>query len=255
MDWSFIRNGWIVGIVLIIVLLFLQLPSHLTAVQTPTSAASQSVSTPTRSLTRAITSPDGQYQIIISQSTLQLESLKTGQMTPFDLGFGTIDPSTVRFSSDGSALIGVGAPLYYAFNLKTLDIVFNYAVVDGQAVFSPDGRTLAYFVCDAYGGRGQFCDQTQLNFIDTQTGQQVPADFGPEGWFRIGSMAFSEDSRSLRATGCLNYNNPYFGTCGDEGAMTWTRLTGERLHFEVVCQREAYEMSACDNVGVFRVEL
>jgi hypothetical protein len=124
----------------------------------------------------------------------------------------------------------------YALNEQAEDWTQPYDYVSGILVLSPDEQTVAFFICNISGGRGQWCSTPRLWFFDQQTGEARRVEMGDYGVLYVTDLRFSDDnSRHLSADSCLKYLYPgYFGTCGVDAVTTWDVATGSLFALSVV---------------------
>lgn len=126
------------------------------------------------------------------------------------------------------------AYVIYALNVQVQGWAYRYDEVGGTLMLSPDGQTLAFFICNISGGRGQWCSTPRLWFFSA-AGEPRRIDLADYGILYFTEMRFSEDSRYLRADSCLKYLYPgYFGTCGVDAITTWDASTGDLFALSVI---------------------
>ncbi|MBK8025241.1 MAG: hypothetical protein IPK19_28605 [Chloroflexi bacterium] len=175
-----------------------------------------------------VVSPDGRYSFTVAPAVMRMtDTASQTVVATFDLGGAAIDPATMRFTADGSVLIASSAETnFFAFNLLSRTVTLRVVgMTEGMAAFSPDAGTLAVYHCERAGGRGQWCWEPEIVFLDTYSGNSRAGQFGGVQLDAL-ELHFSQDSRLLTASGCFSYSNPYFGWCGDAGELTWEAATG-----------------------------
>lgn len=118
----------------------------------------------------------------------------------------------------------LGTYLLHALNTKIEGVSIPISEFSGMITASPDAQILVFGVCTVYGGRGQYCRQSDLWIFDLITGQYhiIETDLR-----RLYELHFSDDSQEIIAEGCLEYPNAYFGWCGDSAIVTWSITDGD----------------------------
>jgi hypothetical protein len=148
----------------------------------------------------------------------------------FDLDADNGNPSNLSFSPGNQTAVAWGTPyVLYAVNTQPEHNRPDSPSIGGTLLLSPDRRKLAFFLCNEFGGRGQWCDHPRLWLFDILAGVSTLADFGDEGLLYVSELHFSDNSHTLTGESCLQYANAYFGYCGMSAIMTWDAASGELL--------------------------
>lgn len=178
--------------------------------------------------------PNQPYYILItftnsSPATVSIQS--SDQNASFVLDAQASTSQTPVFDSTEPTSIRWGMPyMLYALNQQPGRNTAASRSTEGTLILSLDGRTLAYFLCNEHGGRGQWCSDVRLWLFDLATGETHQANFGDASLLYISNLHFSDDTQTLIGESCLQYANAYFGYCGLSSVMTWDVTTGDLLN-------------------------
>jgi hypothetical protein len=206
---------------------------------------------PTRSMTIAplpllptlnpdvlLLTPNQPYYVLITfadspPAAVSIQS--SDQSVSFALDAQASASETPNFDSTEPISLGWGMPyILYALNRQSGRNTAASRSTEGALILSLDGRTLAYFLCNEHGGRGQWCYEPHLWLFDLPTGEARQADFGESSLLYISNLHFNHDSQTLIGDSCLKYANAYFGFCGTTAGTTWDVSTGQLLDLVIL---------------------
>jgi hypothetical protein len=205
---------------------------------TPSMTAATLPLLPTLNSNVLLLQPNLPYYVLItfSDSPPAIVSIQSAdQSASFVLDAQATASETPIFDSTEQTSLRWGMPyLLYALNQQAGRNTPASRSTEGTLILSLDGRTLAYFLCNEHGGRGQWCYEPRLWLFDLPSGEARQADFGDSGLLYISNLHFSDDSQTLIGDSCLKYANAYFGYCGAAAGMTWQVSTGQSLDLVVL---------------------
>lgn len=118
----------------------------------------------------------------------------------------------------------LGTYILHAVNTKIEGASIPISEFSGMITTDSNAQMFVFGVCSVYGGRGQYCRQSDLWVFDLTTGQYhiIETDLR-----RLYDLHFSDDGQEIVAEGCLEYPNAYFGWCGDSAIVTWDINDGD----------------------------
>lgn len=204
---------------------------------TPFSTATPLALLPTLNPNVLLLTPNQSYYVLItfadsSPATVTIQSSDQKMSFVLDAQAGVSE--TPVFDSPKQTSVTWGMPyILYALNRQPGRNTPSSHSTEGALILSLDGRTLAYFLCNEYGGRGQWCAEPHLWLFDIPGGGARQADFGESGLLYISNLHFSDDNQTLTGDSCLRYANAYFGYCGTMAVMTWDVTTGALLNLSM----------------------
>jgi hypothetical protein len=202
---------------------------------TPSPTAEPLPLLPTLNPDGLLLEPNEAYYVLITfaeSPPARVDIERDEQKLSFDLKTQNPAAETPIFESDEPSSTSWGMPyILYAINRQPGRNIPASRTTEGTLILSGDGRTLAYFLCNEHGGRGQWCYEPNLWLFDLATGEAHTADFGESGLLYVSNLHFSDDGQTLSGNGCLAYDNPYFGYCGREALMTWSVPDGALVDF------------------------
>ena len=117
----------------------------------------------------------------------------------------------------------------YALNMQPLHNTPASTSIQASLVRSPDEQSLAFELCNEYGGRGQWCGESRLWLFNLASGTAQVIELRDVRALYMMKMRFSEDGQTLYSDACVKNANPYFGHCGQRVAMTWDVASGRLL--------------------------
>jgi hypothetical protein len=205
---------------------------------TPSMTAATLPLLPTLNSNVLLLQPNLPYYVLITFSdsppaTVSIQS--SDQSASFNLATQNSASETPVFDSTEPTSLGWGMThILYALNRQSGRNTPASRSTEGTLILSLDGRTLAHFLCNEHGGRGQWCYEPRLWLFNLPTGEARQADFGNSGLLYISNLHFSDDSQTLIGDSCLKYANAYFGYCGATAGMTWEISTGQLLDLAVL---------------------
>ncbi len=139
------------------------------------------------STSKVIASPDGKWVALMANEKVSLVERPDSRkywLTPLP-GFGTI--MNIAFSPDSKILAGVGHGKVELYDLEKRVIIHTFNADQGQVVFSPDGKILAF---------GN--EEGAITLMDANTGMELYRFKAHRG--SVTGLAFSKDGRILIST-------------------------------------------------------
>jgi hypothetical protein len=177
--------------------------------------------------------PNQRYEVSITFSDSAPANVSVYEPYPsdkkviFDLEAQNSDSENVTFALKKEKAIGWGISyVVYALNLQPGRNTPSSHSIQAALMLSLNAENLAFFLCNKYGGREQWCSEPRLWLFDIVSGAARLADFADSGLFFVAQQGFCDDSQTLYGDSCLQYANPYFGYCGMSKAMIWNVASG-----------------------------
>jgi hypothetical protein len=205
-------------------------------IPTPTLTPEPLPKLPTMNPDELVLKPNQGYGVLTTFSdspparVVIYEPYPSEQVHTFDLEAENSAAENLTFTLPEQNGIGWGMPyLLAALNNQPGRNIPASRSIQGTLLLSPDRRTIAYFLCNEHGGRGQWCYQSRLWLFDGVTGAAHWISLGDLGVLYIENLRFSADSLAMTGDSCLQYANAYFGHCGKSVVMTWEAATGRLL--------------------------